>query len=316
MPQPSTASPANFTKPTDTVNTPESLPSKEDPLITELNIKRAESEINRSSNCKSLTTELVHLWRTEIFTDLKTPNLAYLLTKRTAGRPQEITVDYAEGQPCVPVTINNICTKAVAGSGAGMSLSSYTMFGKMKVDPSRLTRHQQFNIKTATGLVPDAVLGHVILTLRLTNTDMTTQLVQQCFLVLRDSFTLDQSLLGRDFLKQNNAIISFNPTFSIVMNGHTLLTCSQYDTVTKNTPINYSSFSPSANPVNWADGEIIPGAQMSNSSQFNPNLPADQEVLTPHIFLSETSGNHDITTTLPFHLPDTNTIPVYSARGI
>ena len=41
-----------------------------------------------------------------------------LLTRRSAGRPQEIRVDYAEGQPCVPVTIN----KAVGDSGAGMSL--------------------------------------------------------------------------------------------------------------------------------------------------------------------------------------------------
>ena len=76
MPQPSTASPAHFSKPADTVNKPESLPLKEDPLITELNINRAESEINMSSNVNSLTTELVFLWRNGILTDLKTPNLA------------------------------------------------------------------------------------------------------------------------------------------------------------------------------------------------------------------------------------------------
>ena len=78
MPQPSTASPADFSKPADRSNKPESLPLKEDPLITELNINRAESEINMSSNVNSLTTELVFLWRNGILTDSKTPNLAYL----------------------------------------------------------------------------------------------------------------------------------------------------------------------------------------------------------------------------------------------
>ena len=58
----------------------------------------------------------------------------------------------------------------------------------MNIDPSRLIKTQQFNIKTATGLVPDAGLRHITLTIQLTNEDMTHQFIHQSFLILRDSF--------------------------------------------------------------------------------------------------------------------------------
>ena len=74
----------------------------------------------------------------------------------------------------------------------------------MNIIPSRPIKTQQFNKKTATGLVADAVLGHITLTIQLTNEDMTHQYIDQSFLILRDTFTLDQPLLSRDFLKTNN----------------------------------------------------------------------------------------------------------------
>ena len=56
-----------------------------------------------------------------------------------------------------------LATFAVADSGAGLSLLSFILFKKMNIDPSKLIKTQQFNIKTATGLVTDAVLGHITL---------------------------------------------------------------------------------------------------------------------------------------------------------
>ena len=79
------------------------------------------------------------------------------------GRPQTVEVDYAEGQPTIPLLINTVSTTAVPDSGAGFSLLSFILFRKMNIDQSKLIRSQQFNIKTANGLVADAVVGHITL---------------------------------------------------------------------------------------------------------------------------------------------------------
>ena len=92
--------------------------------------------------------------------------------------------------------INTVPTKAVADSGAGLSLLGFLLFKRMNIDPSNLIKTQQFNIKTATGLVTDAVLGHITLTIKLTNADLTPQFIDQSFLILRETFTLDQPLIG------------------------------------------------------------------------------------------------------------------------
>ena len=85
--------------------------------------------------------------------------------------------------------INTVSTKAVADSVAGLSLLSFLMFKKMNIEPSSLIKTQQFNIKTATGLITDTVLGHITLTIRLTNEDMTRQYIDQSFIILKDTFT-------------------------------------------------------------------------------------------------------------------------------
>ena len=107
------------------------------------------------------------------------------------GRPQTVEVDYAEGQPTIPLLIHTVSTTAVADSGAGLSLLSFILFKRMNIDPSKLIKTQQFNIKNATGLLADAVLGHITLTIKLTNADNTPQFIDQSFLILRETFTLE-----------------------------------------------------------------------------------------------------------------------------
>ena len=143
----------------------------------------------------------------------------------------------------------------------------------MNIIPSRPIKTQQFNKKTATGLVADAVLGHITLTIQLTNEDMTHQYIDQSFLIMRDTFTLDQPLLGRDFLKTNDIKLGFHPSFSIIVNGHTLKTDSVQSVHPKTTPMHYSSVSPSANE-SLAPGEISQSASVSNYSHF-PSSNAD-----------------------------------------
>ena len=82
-----------------------------------------------------------------------------------------------------------------------------------------MDKKQKFDVRTATSVVNDAILGSIALQLKFVNMD---ESVQQCpkqsFLVLRDSFQLNVPLLGANFLTQNRAEIKFNPEFSLYLN--------------------------------------------------------------------------------------------------
>ena len=54
--------------------------AEEDHLIKELHIKYGELQTDMSPECITLQNNLVYLWRNEVHTILKTPNLTFLLT--------------------------------------------------------------------------------------------------------------------------------------------------------------------------------------------------------------------------------------------
>ena len=55
--------------------------TEEDNLVKELHIKYGELKINMSPACIKLQHDLVHKWRNEVNTTLKTPNLSFLFIK-------------------------------------------------------------------------------------------------------------------------------------------------------------------------------------------------------------------------------------------
>jgi hypothetical protein len=153
---------------------------------------------------------------------------------------------------------------------------------------------------------------------------MTHQYIDQSFLILRDTFTLDQPLLGRDFLKTSDVKLGFHPSFSITVNGHILKTESIKSVQPKNTPIHYSSVSPSANEslvpgviskgasvsnynhlpssnVDLARYHLLHNARMGNASQNTPSLPPNstKAVSPPFVFLKHPASKPYIQ---PFHL--------------
>ena len=83
---------------------------------------------------------------------------------------------------------------------------------------------------------------------------MTHQYIDQSFIILRDALTLDQPLLGRDFLKTNDVKLEFHPSFK---------TESIESVQPKTTPIHYTSVFQSATE-SLVPVEISTGASLSN----------------------------------------------------
>ena len=130
---------------------------------------------------------------------------------------------------------------------------------------------------------------------------MTRQYIDQSFLILRDTFTLDQPLLGRDFLKTNDVKLGFHPNFSITVNDHLLRTHSTQPILPTETPNHYSSVSQSANE-SLAPGEISNGASVSNYNTLpSPNVDSARYHLLHNAKMSNSKQD---TSFLPLSNPE------------
>ena len=69
-------------------------------------------------------------------------------------------------------------------------------------------------------MVKNAVQGTITLPLKIQNLDNSFQIINQTFLVLRETLTLPTILLGNDFLQANQSQITYDKnSVSLSMNG-------------------------------------------------------------------------------------------------
>ena len=134
-----------------------------------------------------------------------------LLDKKTLKLyPVLIEANFASSESNVQCYVNDQQLTCCADSGAHRCIMSYETFRNLKFKSDMLNKKEVFNIKTATTLELDAVMGTFSLPLVFYNEmDGKPQSINQTFLVLRKHHTLAVPLLGTDFMKQNNGELRF-----------------------------------------------------------------------------------------------------------
>ena len=81
-------------------------------------------------------------------------------------------------------------------------------FKQLNLSENNLDKTQQFSIHSATEVKTNAVLGTINLSVCITNSDNSEQILIQKFLILRPSCSLNLILLGQNFLTTNNIFSS------------------------------------------------------------------------------------------------------------
>ena len=136
---------------------------------------------------------------------------AHLVARKTAL----IQVNFAklDTQPIIKVKINNIdfsSTLDTLDTGSSYTIIPAKHFQQLKIPISQLNSDKNYSIQSASQMVKNAVQGTITLPLKIQNLDNSFQIINQTFLVLRETLTLPTILLGNDFLQANQSQITYD----------------------------------------------------------------------------------------------------------
>ena len=101
--------------------------------------------------------------------------------------------------------INDQPVHALADSGSYFSILPFQTFKQLNLKEKDLDKSQQYSIHSATEVKSNAVLGTINLPICIKNVDESRQKLTQRFLILRPECSLNLTLLGHDFLTENEA---------------------------------------------------------------------------------------------------------------